>query len=523
VTRDAREHLRRATAERERLRQAWEETRNSELLTLLVLSLPHLTGAERCGLFVSSRNGETVWLEAGTDLVERQIVVGVEDSMVGEVLRTGEPLIRSGLEQADGAHQAVGQKTHFKVRDAIAAPIRSPSGDRVVGVLQCLNRVAPGTFGEAEVTVLREVAFSIQRTVERIHELQSLLDEAGELDHHIGELDRVESAIRGGRVFRTFEPAEPLETGGFLHHRWRGVIYPPFIDPRATRILSESWDTEANDVFLCSHQKVGTHLAKKFLVELARELLDLPTDHPYSSGDIGHDTFPWPEVLYSQHGRGRWQQHLARTAAHPRLWYIHCGYPELPFRSIHPKTRFVVVVRDPRAVTVSQYFFWKRHPLLQVPSRLDLDAFSNLFIDGDLYFGDYHRHVMGWVHRADDRVRPEQILVLRYEDLVQRKEACCDALSSFLAPKSPPLSADRRAALVERTEFSTMKKEITQNPGSFHLDPRVYFRAGRTRDWERHLSPESIAAIDEKSREIWGGEDLTSPPLLSAPVLSLEG
>ena len=81
--------------------------------------------------------------------------------------------------------------------------------------------------------------------------------------------------------------------------------------------MAQSWDTEANDVFLCSHQKVGTHLAKKFLVELARELLDLPTDHPYSSGDIGHDTFPWPEVLYSQHGRGRWQQHLGLIVS----WY----------------------------------------------------------------------------------------------------------------------------------------------------------------------------------------------------------
>jgi len=521
VSHDARERLKTATEERERLRRAWEDTRNSELLRLLVLTLPRLLGAERCGVFVASSDGESVWLEAGTDLVERQIVVGAEDSMVGEVLRSGEPLIRSNLEQADGAHQTVGERTHFIVRDAIATPIRSASGARVLGVLQCLNRVAPGTFGEADIALLREVAFSIQRTIERIHGCQSLLDTAGALDVRIGELDRVESAIRGGRMFRTFEPAEPLETGGFLHHRWRNVVYPPFIDPRATQTLSESWDTDANDVFLCSHQKVGTHLAKKFLVELARELLDLPADHPYSSGDIGHDTVPWPEVMYSQHGRGQWKDYLARTAAHTRLWYIHCGYGELPFRSIHPRTRFVVVVRDPRAVAVSQYFFWKRHPLLQVPSQLDLDSFARLFINGDLYFGDYHRHVLDWIQRSDERVHPGQILVLRYEDLVLRKEACCDALVSFLAP-GRTLSPDRRAALVQTTEFNTMKKEITQSPGSFHLDPQVYFRAGRPRDWEQHLSPESIAAIDEKSREVWGGDDPTCPPLSADLVLSLD-
>jgi hypothetical protein len=49
-------------------------------------------------------------------------------------------------------------------------------------------------------------------------------------------------------------------------------------------------------------------------------------------------------------------------------------------------------------------------------------------------------------------------------------------------------------------------------PQSFHLDPKVYFRAGKTQDWEQHLSALAAEAIDQKTRELWGGS-LDTPPL----------
>ena len=501
-----------ATHERERLRQQWDRTRNTELLSLLVLTVPRLLRSERCGLFVASTAGDEVWLQAGTGVLQRQIVVDADKSMVGEVLRTGKPLIKQALPSTDGAHQDVSEQTHFTARDALTIPIRNRTGDRVIGALQVLNRTDGGSYGEDDIAQLDEIAFAIQGTIARIHAGQAILDEAEALDVRIQHLAQTESALRGDRMLRTFEPAHELPGGGFLHHRWQGTCYPPFIDPAATRALSESWETDPNDVFLCTHQKVGTHLAKKFIALLVQELLPLPDDHPYRSGDIGHHTIPWPEVLYSQHGRGRWKQYLERTVGHPRLWYIHCGYPDLPVRRIHPRTRFVVVVRDPRSVAVSQYFFWKRHPLLRVPPSLDLDSFVQRFVQGDLYFGDYHHHVLGWLSRADRRVAPEQVLVLTYEQLVEDKLDAARQLAGFLAP-GRPLPDDRARAIAAATDFDTMKQAMTANPGSFHLDPKVYFRAGTTRDWAQHLSNEAVAAIDQKTREVWGGQSLASPPL----------
>ena len=177
-----------------------------------------------------------------------------------------------------------------------------------------------------------------------------------------------------------------------------------------------------------------------------------------------------------------------------------------------------MVYRDPKAVAVSQYFFWKRHPLLSVPEDLTMDDFVELFIEGDLYFGDYHDHVSGWIRRRDQRIATQNILALSYEDMVNRKPEVARALARFLLPDTS-FSEDALARIAEATEFKKMKDEVTSNPQSFHLNPKVYFRSGTTNDWEQKLSDAAIAAIDEKSRAKWDGR--TDGPALDQGVTVL--
>ena len=94
---------------------------------------------------------------------------------------------------------------------------------------------------------------------------------------------------------------------------------------------------------------------------------------------------------------------------------------------------------------------------------------------------------------------------------------CARTLLSFVAPDVTP-SDGLIEEVVRSTEFKRMKQEITQNPQSFHLNPKVYFRSGTTNDWEQHLSPLAVAAIDAKTKELWG-EDCTCPPLVGVRAL----
>lgn len=309
------------------------------------------------------------------------------------------------------------------------------------------------------------------------------------------------------KPIRILEPVASLLGGPMVCHRRQGRILPPFIHPDTIEKLKAEWDTDAHDIFICSHQKVGTHLTKKFVVEILRRVYAYPQGHGMEWGDIGHDTVPWPEVLHAQYGQEVFLDHLKKTSAEPRVWYMHCQPEDLPFRSVHPDTKFIYVYRDPKAAVVSQYFFYKSHPLLSFPQEMSMEAFVDLFLEGALYFGDYHQHVSDWKDNCQQQLDSDSLLFLRYEDLVERKEETAGRLLSFMSKVT--LSPLQMLEVIESTRFETMKNRIIEKPGSFHFNPSTFFRAGKINDWEDKLSAESIRKIDEKTMRCWSRE-LTS-------------
>ena len=300
---------------------------------------------------------------------------------------------------------------------------------------------------------------------------------------------------------------------GFLHARANGRMIPAFIHPDAMTALREGWDTTEHDILICTHQKVGTHLTKKFIVEILRAAGTLKPGHPASDGDIGKGAVPWPEVTASQNGMKAFMNFLDRTKGQPRVFYTHANLDELPVRRLHPKTKLIMTYRDPKGAAVSQFHFYKKHPTLGVSPDLTMEQFIELYLKGDLYFGDYHLHVKAYFDPAKLGVCPDQVCILRYEDLVEHKVAAIQQLERSLFGK-PTLSQNQRQKVADSTEFNTMKKSILDNPGTFHFNANRFFRSGRTDDWKEQLSSDQIAAINQKTLQAWGA--------LSAPVAETE-
>ncbi|MFM7725399.1 MAG: sulfotransferase domain-containing protein [Flavobacteriales bacterium] len=323
--------------------------------------------------------------------------------------------------------------------------------------------------------------------------------------------------------FHIIEPAEPLNAFGFLHKHWEGRNYPPLIDPACIQQLQQTWDTDEHDIFVCSHQKVGTHLLEKYIVETLLSSIQLPSHHPMANGDIGHAAVPWPEVMVSQWGMDDFHEFLGVTKGQPRVWYMHCSADDLPFRSIHPKTKFAFVFRDPRGAAVSQFYFYKNHPLLGVKPELDMDTFVDMFVDGNLYFCDYHKQTLGWLSRCYGRIAYDQIMAFRFEELVMNKYDCAKALAAFLLP-GMEVSHEQLMHIAAATEFDTMKKEITDNPRSFHFNPNTFFRSGKTDDWKEKLSVQAIEKIDTKTVLCWPGGTPSHPIMndIMRPTLTAE-
>ncbi len=296
---------------------------------------------------------------------------------------------------------------------------------------------------------------------------------------------------------------------GFLHYVHSDRMQPPFFHRERVAELKATWDTTARDLLICTAQKVGTHLTKRYVVELLAEAGAFGREHPCFTRDIGHGAVAWPEVTYSQGGRAAWEAHLARLGEGPRLWYTHCDIDDLPMRSVNPDTRFIVCYREPKSVVVSQYHFYRRHALLGVDPAMTLSDFGELFLAGRTYFGDYHAHVRRWVEHAPGApIHSSALLTLRYEDLVERKIASARKIAAFLLP-GHAFADEAIARVAERTGFDVMKDEMTRNPQTFHFRPEVFFRAGTTDDWQNHMSPELARQIDEKTARTWAGTALS--------------
>lgn len=296
---------------------------------------------------------------------------------------------------------------------------------------------------------------------------------------------------------------------GFLHARYGDCMIPAFIDPKAIDLLRNSWDTQADDIIICTHQKVGTHLTKKYVVEILRKAGLLEDTHPAADGDIGKAAVPWPEVMVSQKGIAAFSSFLEQTAGQPRIFYTHGGIDELPFRRLHPQTKIVMAYRDPKGAAVSQFHFYKNHPTLGVSQDLTMMAFASLFVEGDLYFGDYHDHVSGYFKAVPNKIGQAQLCIVRFEDLVEDKLNAVQTLSTFLLGGA--LDEQDTMAVALSTEFKTMKEAIRKKPGSFHFNPDRFFRSGKTEDWKAQMPAEAIALINAKTAEKWGAAEAIAP------------
>jgi two-component system NtrC family sensor kinase len=115
----------------------------------------HLTLADQSAILLADQRGKELYLRAAKGL-DRQLPssfrIKVEDSIAGEVLRTGKPIIARAARGREG----VKVKTGYLVKALALVPLRL--GERVTGVLATMDREARREFGEGELHLLSALA-----------------------------------------------------------------------------------------------------------------------------------------------------------------------------------------------------------------------------------------------------------------------------------------------------------------------------------------------------------------------------
>lgn len=151
----------------------WKQAGDRNLLACFVELVPKALNVARCSIFILDPKSSNVWLQCGTELKENAIRVSVENSIVGETISAGRPMVADDLRDRMGAHYEVALRTGFEPRDTLCVPIINNSTKKVIGAIQVLNKINPplgqDPYNAQDIELLQKMAYNIQYTIENIY------------------------------------------------------------------------------------------------------------------------------------------------------------------------------------------------------------------------------------------------------------------------------------------------------------------------------------------------------------------
>ncbi|GBM69849.1 Sulfotransferase 1C2A [Araneus ventricosus] len=277
-----------------------------------------------------------------------------------------------------------------------------------------------------------------------------------------------------------------------------------------------------DDVFISTYPKCGTTWAQHILLLIFRH------GEPLESQMTFFTAAPFLEIAGAKG---------AESMPRPGALKTH-----LPFRVIpwSDEAKYVYLTRNPKDCCVSYYHHMKDLPFHGFAG--DFNNFFELFISGNVDFGDYFDHVLEWYEHRND----PNVLFMTYEEMKEDPEAAILKMASFIGEEqyAKPLREDP-AKLKNVLEYSSFKHmKVAFNTGMdklFHMTeedlskidfpdevkklfarlkenvpqvsappPTNFVRKGIIGDWKNHFTEEQSKRLDEKFAERMQGTELES-------------
>lgn len=240
-----------------------------------------------------------------------------------------------------------------------------------------------------------------------------------------------------------------------------------------------------HDVLVCTYAKSGTYWTLQIAHQIAHR----------GQGEFEHihEVVPWPEAPMPNVTKLA-NELPARTAPTGlRVIKTHLESQYVPYS---PEAKYIIVVRDPKDIFVSSYFFSQgmiSGPMVPVAEWLDL------FLFGTFQYGSWAEQVAGyWPWRTRDNV-----LFLTFEEM---KANHADVVRRIAAFMGVTLTDEEFTQVVEKSQFQYMKrideKFTPQRPWPFNkrLAGFAVMRKGARGGSSELLSPEQQAQIDQRMK-----------------------
>jgi aryl sulfotransferase len=230
----------------------------------------------------------------------------------------------------------------------------------------------------------------------------------------------------------------PLATILGLAGKW-----PHAMARRAWRSMGGFGDyrATANDLFVCSYIKSGTTWMLQLAIQVAHR------------GEAEFDNIlyaiPWPDGITRQQPYMIPLEDPSPVECSPtglRVIKTH-----LPFSSVprNPDSRYIVVVRDPKDVCVSAYFFFRAN--VWGPLAPTVANWIDFYTSDAFVFGDWATHLASyWAQRE-----APNILFLTFEEIKQDLDDIVRRVADFAGVR---LNDEQFARVCRRTGFDYMKR-----------------------------------------------------------------
>ncbi|XP_038145861.1 sulfotransferase family 2, cytosolic sulfotransferase 3 isoform X1 [Cyprinodon tularosa] len=275
---------------------------------------------------------------------------------------------------------------------------------------------------------------------------------------------------------------------------YQGLLLPRETHCTESLKFAQEFIFNDDDVVAVTYPKSGTTWMQEIL-PLVLNGGDLTPVHTV----VNWDRVPWLE-----------ETRLAKIVdklPSPRALVTHFHYSLMPPSFHTSKARVIYVMRNPKDVMVSSYYFHQMANFLEDPGTFD--EFLEKFLEGRVLFGKWTDHVKSWRHAE----LGDRILFITYEEMVQDLSASIKRMSDFLCCD---LSKDVIQKIAEHCSFRSMKANIMSN---FSLVPKEYMdndkspflRKGIAGDWKNHFSSDQLARFKSVINRELEGEKFPLP------------